>query len=64
MRHQIGFRQYNPNKLAQYGLLYKSLNDVWFPFTYQAIPYCRKPVDGNGPYYLNATEDDVKHLVE
>ena len=25
---------------------------------------CGKPVDGNGAYYFNATEDYVKHLVE
>ena len=64
MRHQIGFRQYNPNKPAKYGLLYKSLNDARFPFTYQIIPYSGKPVDGDGPYYLKATEDYVKNLVE
>ena len=38
MRHQIGFRQYNPNKPAKYGLLYKSLKDARLPFTYQIIP--------------------------
>ena len=64
MRHQINFRQYNPNKPAKYGLLYKSLNDARFPFTYQVVPYCGKPVDGDGPYYLNATEDYVKCLVQ
>lgn len=64
MRHQIGFRQFNPNKPAKYGLLYKSLNDARFPFTYQVLPYSGKPVDGDGPYYLKATEDYVKMLVE
>ena len=63
MRHQIKFRQYNPNKPAKYGSLYKSLNDARFPFTYQVVPYCGKPVEGTGPYYLNATEGYVKHLV-
>ena len=32
MRHQIAFRQYNPNKPHKYGLLCKSLNDASFPF--------------------------------
>ena len=36
MRHQIGLRQCNPNKPAKHGLLYKSFNDVRFPFTYQS----------------------------
>ena len=64
MRHHIDFRQYNPNKPAKYGLLYKSLNDARFPFIYQVMEYCRKPVGGIGPYYLNATESYVKHLVQ
>ena len=64
MSHQTGFRQFNPNKPAKDELLYKSLNDVRFPFTYQFIQYCGKPANGNGPYYLNANEDYVKYLVE
>ena len=64
MHHQIGFRQYNPTKPAKYGLLYNSLNDARFPFTYRVIPYCGKPVDGNGSDYPNPTEDYVNHLVE
>ena len=63
MRHQINFRQYNPNKPAKYSLLYKSLNDARFAFTYQVIPYCGRPEDGTGPYYLSSTEDYVKSLV-
>ena len=35
-----------------------------FPFIYQVIQYCGKPADGNASYYLNATEDYVKHLIE
>ena len=64
MHHQIKFRQYNPNKPTKYGLLYKSLNDARFPFIYQVVPYCGKPVQGTGLYYLNVTEDYLKHLVQ
>ena len=64
MRHQINFRQHNPNKPAKYGLLYKSLSDARFPFTYRVVPYCGKPVEGTGPYYLNVTKDYVKHLAQ
>ena len=53
MQHQIAFRQYNPNKPDWYGLLVKSLNDAWVPFTYKAAPYSGKPKDGNGPYYID-----------
>ena len=64
MRHQIAFRQYNPNKPHRYGLLVKSLNDARVPFTYKAAPYSGKPKDENGPYYFDHTENYVKHLVE
>ena len=36
MRHQIGMKQYNRNKPAKYTLLFKSLNDARFPYTYQS----------------------------
>ncbi|XP_057296194.1 uncharacterized protein LOC130625144 [Hydractinia symbiolongicarpus] len=54
---------YNPNKPAKYGLLYKSLNDARILFTYQILPYCGKPDEGDGPYYLSAT-DYVKNEVK
>ena len=34
MRTQIQFKQYNPNKSAKYGLLYKSINAARYPFTF------------------------------
>ena len=39
MRHQIAFRQCNPNKPHKYGVLLKSLNDAFFPYTYKTLPY-------------------------
>lgn len=63
MRHQIAFRQYNPNKPAKYGLLFKSINDARFPFTYQATAYAGKPESGNGPYYIDKTENHIKYLI-
>ena len=43
MRHQIGFRRYNPSKPHRYGLLLKSLNDASFSHRYKASPYAGKP---------------------
>ena len=63
MRHQIAFRQYNPNKPHHYGLLFKSLNDATKPFTYKSVAYAGKPEAGTGPYYLEQTLDYVKYLV-
>ena len=61
MRHQIAFRQYNPNKPAKYGLLFKSINDARFPYTYQSTIYSDKPEQGNGPHYIEGTENHVKY---
>ena len=63
MHHQIAFRQYNPNKPAKYGLLFKSINDARFPYTYQSTIYSGKPEQGNGPHYIEGTENHVKYLV-
>ena len=41
-RH-IGFKQYNPNKPAEYGLLYRSLCDSSIPYTYYSLSYTGKP---------------------
>ena len=37
MLYQIVFRQYNPKNLHHYELLFKSLNDVYYPYTYKSI---------------------------
>ena len=39
MRHQIAFRRYMPKKPYRYGLLWKSLNDARFAYTYKSNPY-------------------------
>ncbi|KAG1713940.1 PiggyBac transposable element-derived protein 4 [Nymphon striatum] len=63
MRHEIAFLQYNPNKPAKYGLLFKSINDARFPFTYQATVCAGKPQSGNGPHYIDETENYIKYFV-
>ena len=63
MKHQIAFQQYNPSKPYKYRLLLKSINDASFPYTYNACPYAGKPVKGEGPYYIESTENYVCYLV-
>ena len=63
MRHQIVFHQYNPKKPHQYGILFKSLNDACYPYTYKSVPYASKPKSGQGPYYIKSMIDYVKYLV-
>ena len=40
MRTQISFKQYNPDKPAKYGMLFKSINNVRYPCTHQSHVYC------------------------
>ena len=63
MRHQIAFRQYNPNKPHKYGPLCKSLNDASLSFTYKTTPYAGKPTNGDGLYYIDCIKNYVKYLV-
>ena len=43
MRTRIGFKQFNPNKSAKYGLLFKSINACRYPYTFRTAPYVGKP---------------------
>ena len=64
MRNQISIKQYNPNKPAKYGLLFRSVNDARFPYTYQSLVYAGKPEQGDGPYYIEGIDMYIKTLVE
>ncbi|XP_066964005.1 piggyBac transposable element-derived protein 4-like [Macrobrachium rosenbergii] len=62
-RTQIGFRQYNRSKPVRYGLLYKSINAVRYPFTFSTVVYSGKPIEGSGPFYVTGTLATVKALI-
>lgn len=64
MRYQIEFRQYNPKKLHRYVLLWKSLNDPRFPYTYESVPYTAKPQAGDGTNYIKTIINYMKCLVQ
>ena len=63
MRHQIVFRQYNPNKPHKYGALLKLLSNAHFLYTYKALPYAAKPIASDGPFCISSTADCIKNLV-
>ena len=63
MRTQVSLKQYNKSKPAKYGLLFRSINDARFPYTYNSMVYCAKPESGNGPYHVEKIEDYVQYLV-
>ena len=62
----IGFKQYNPQKSAKYGLLYRSLCDSTETYNYFSLAYAGKPevVGGNGEKsYITSTDEYTKYLV-
>ena len=44
-------------------MLFKSLNDARFPYTYKDVLYVAKPKAEDGPYNLKSTIDYIKYLV-
>ena len=64
MRTQVAFKQFNPNKPAKYGLLFKSINGARYPYTFVTAPYAGKPQEEGGDYYYPGTENITKHLID
>ena len=60
MRMQISLKQFSPIKLAKYGLTFKSLNAN----TFISSPYCQKPTEEGGQYYIHGTEAIFHYLIE
>ena len=65
-RRHIGFKQYNPNKPAKYGLLYRSFCDSSIPYTNYSLPYAGKPEKAEDPaakYYIFGIDEYTKYLI-
>ena len=63
MRIHVGFKQYNPDKPAKYGMLFKSLNDAWHCYTYRSFVYAGKPKK-TPAFYVSGTENYIKVLAD
>ena len=63
MRTQIHFRQYNPDKPAKCGMVFKSTNSATYPYTYQSYVYCGKPEGEPNEFYISGTENYIQYLV-
>ena len=63
MRTQINFRQYNPDKPAKYGMLFKSINSASYPCTYQSHVYCGRPKGERNEFYISGPENYIQYLV-
>ena len=64
MRNKVAFRQYNPDKPAKYGMLFKSINDARICYTYRSVVYAGKPIRMPSAFYVSGTDNDIKELVE
>ena len=62
-RNQISFKQYNSSKPQKYGLLFKSVNAVRYPFTFRTSVYSGKPEGDPGPFYITGVTPTVQSLV-
>ena len=61
MRTQVNFKQYNPDKAAKYGLLFKSLDFARYPCTHKNHVYCGKPVEQvENNHYVQGTINYIK----
>ena len=59
MRNRVTFKQYNPDNLAKYSMLIKSLNDARFSYTYPSLVYTDKPKKVPSQFYISGTENYV-----
>ena len=64
-RGKIVICQYNANKPAKYGILYRSISDGHVPYTYYTLPYAGKPEEiTDDSEYVTGTDNYTKYLVE
>ena len=62
MRNKISFKQFNPNKPAKYGLLFKELNEVRIPYIHRSEIYSGRPEiteDNPASEFYNPTVEGV-----
>ena len=63
MRSNVAFKQYNTDKPAKYGVLFKSLNDARHSYTYRSLVYAGKSNKQPSPFYVYGTQIYIKKLV-
>ena len=56
-RGMVKLKQYNPNKPAKYGLLYRSISDSVVPYTFFTLPYAGKPEIEGSEFYVTGTDE-------
>ena len=61
---QVQFKVYNKGKPQKYGVNFKSINAVQYPYTYASHVYAGKPVDLPNQFYLSGTDNYTKYLID
>ena len=64
MRNRVNFKQFNPNKPAKYGVLFKSINSARYTYSFVSAPYCGKPKSEPTEEYKQRTVEVTKYMVE
>ena len=52
----LKLKQYNPNKPAKYGLLYRSISCSVVPYTHFTLPHEGKPEIEDSEFYVTSTD--------
>ena len=63
-RGMVKLKQYNPNKPAKYGLLYRIISDSVVPCTYFPLPYAGKPGIEGSEFYVTGSDENSVYLVD
>ena len=63
-RDIVKLKQYNANKPAKYGLLYRSISGSVVPCTYFTLPYAGKPEVEGSEFYVTGTDECSVYLVD
>ena len=64
MQTQILFKQFNPSKLAKYGLLFKSVNSARYSYTFISSPFSGKATEEGGQNYIQGTEAIAHYVID
>ena len=52
----VKLKQYNPNKSAKYGILYRSISDSVVPYTYFTLSYAGKTEIEGSEFYVTGID--------
>ena len=60
----VKLKEYNSNKPAKYGFLYRRISDSDVPYTYFTLPFAGKPEIEGSEFYVTGTDGYSVYLVD